>query len=64
MRSIVIYKSQTGFTQKYAEWIAEELKADIFDILQVNVEMLQNYDTIIYGGGLYAGGINCVKLIT
>lgn len=26
--------------------------------------MLATYDTVIYGGGLYASGINGVKLIT
>ncbi len=24
MKTIVIYNSQTGFTKRYAEWIAEE----------------------------------------
>ena len=64
MKSIVIYKSQTGFTKKYAEWIAEELAADIFHVSEVNIDKLQNYDTVIYGGGLYASGINGVKFIT
>lgn len=64
MKAVVIYKSQTGFTKKYAEWIAEELAADIFHVSEANIDMLQNYDTIIYGGGLYASGINGVKFIT
>lgn len=25
MRAVVVYASQTGFTRRYAEWIAEEL---------------------------------------
>ena len=28
MKTIVIYNSQTGFTKRYAEWIAEEAGAD------------------------------------
>lgn len=64
MKAVVIYKSQTGFTKKYAEWIAEELAADIFHVSEANIDMLQNYDTVIYGGGLYASGINGVKFIT
>ncbi|GEA31640.1 flavodoxin [Clostridium beijerinckii] len=28
MKTVVIYKSKTGFTKKYAKWIAEELSAD------------------------------------
>ena len=63
MKTIVIYKSKTGFTKKYAEWIAEELSADIFDASKVNINMLNKYDTIVYGGSLYAVGIIGVKLI-
>lgn len=64
MRTVVIYKSKTGFTKKYAQWIAEELSADIFDISEVTINMLTVYDIVIYGGSLYAVGINGVGLIT
>ena len=64
MKTIVIYKSKTGFTRKYAEWIAEDLSADTFDISKVTINILTAYDTIIYGGSLYAVGIIGVKLIT
>lgn len=63
MRTVVIYKSKTGFTKKYAEWIAEELSADLYHVSNVDTTMLTVYDTVIYGGGLYAVGINGVKLI-
>jgi len=64
MKTAVIYKSKSGFAKKYAEWIAQALIADIYESSQVNVEILTEYDTVIYGGGLYAVGINGVKLIT
>lgn len=64
MKSIVIYKSKTGFTKKYAQWIAEELSADLLEASMVIADKLAAYDTVIYGGGLYAVGINGVKLIT
>ncbi|MFA7069096.1 MAG: flavodoxin domain-containing protein, partial [Acidaminococcaceae bacterium] len=63
MRSVVIYSSKTGFTKKYAKWLAEDLSADIFDATKVTAEMLEGYDTIIYGGGLYALGISGVEYI-
>ena len=63
MKTIVIYRSKTGFTRKYAQWITEELSADIFDVSKVNDNMLSDYDTIIYGGSLYASGITGVKYI-
>lgn len=64
MKTVVIYKSKTGFTRKYAEWISEELSADLFDASKINIDMLTKYDTIIYGGSLYAVGIIGIKLIT
>lgn len=64
IKTLVMYKSKTGFTKKYAEWISEELSADIFHASKVTTNMLSAYDSVIYGGGLYAVGINGVKLIT
>jgi len=63
MKTIVIYRSRTGFTKQYAEWIAAKLKADLFEAARVPFTRLAEYDVIIYGGGLYATGINGVKLI-
>ena len=62
MKTIVAYKSKSGYTKTYAEWIAQELHCDIKE----NAELsdLAGYDTIIYGGGMYAGGFNGAKLIT
>lgn len=64
MKTVVIYNSKTGYTKKYAEWISEELSADIFPVSKVNLDVLTAYDNIIFGGGLYAAGIPGVKLIT
>lgn len=63
MKTIVIYRSKSGFARKYAEWIAEELSADLFDASKASKDDLIGYDTVIYGGGLYAAGINGVKFI-
>lgn len=60
----VVYRSKSGFTEKYAKWIAEATKADLLPGKQTKLEDLLQYDTIVYGGGLYAVGINGVKLIT
>lgn len=63
MKTVVIYKSKTGFTKIYAEWIAKELSADIFDVAKVDANILMTYDTVIYGGSLHAVGIIGVKFI-
>lgn len=64
MKTVVIYKSKTGFAKKYAQWIAKELSADIFEFTKADINILANYDNVIYGGSLYAVSINGVKLIT
>jgi flavodoxin len=58
MKTLVVYKSKTGYTKKYAEWIAEELSADILEVSKVNINILASYDTVIFGGSLHAVGIN------
>lgn len=60
----IIYKSKYGSTKKYAEWIAQETKADLFDSSKIDIEKLMDYDTIVYGGGLYANGIAGISTIT
>ncbi len=64
MNSIVLYRSKYGATKKYAEWIAEELNCESKDAKNMVVDELLQYDTIIYGGGLYAEIINGVILLT
>mgnify|MGYP001144650453 CR=1 FL=1 len=61
--SIVVYSSKTGFVKKYDQWIAAELSTEAVPAEDVKPEDLKDYDTIIYGGGLYAVGINGIKLI-
>lgn len=60
----VVYKSIYGSTKRYAQWIAEEAKADCFEYSEIKAKKLMEYDTIIYGGGLYASGIAGVSIIT
>ena len=60
----VIFKSKYGTTKQYAEWIAQELNATLLDATAVKPAQLMSYDIVVYGGGLYAGGIDGVKLVT
>ena len=59
----VIYASHYGFTETYARWLAEELAADLLEAGKVKGENLEQYGTIVYGGGLYAGGVNGISLL-
>ena len=64
MNAIVLYKSKYGSTKAYAQWIAEELGCEAKEAKGVKVSDLLSYDTIIYGGGLYAENIAGASLIT
>ena len=61
MKTVVIYKSRYGYTEKYAKWLSEKLNADLFEAAEIRSLDFSEYDTVIYGGGLYAGGINGLK---
>ncbi|MCL2042948.1 MAG: flavodoxin domain-containing protein [Treponema sp.] len=63
VKVLVLYFTIYGSTKKYAEWIAEELKGDLFDINDVRYNQLYDYDIIILGGGLYAGNIKGLNLL-
>lgn len=45
-------------TEKYAKWISHDLSCVMKDIKTVNANIIGNYDVIIHGGGLYAGGLS------
>ena len=53
-KMVVVYTSETGFTQRYAKWIADELAVECHELseYEINAE-----DTVIYGGWIYGGNI-------
>jgi len=63
MKAIVIFSSKTGNTERYAKWIAGELGTKAVSVKDVKVKELVNYETVIYGAGIYAERINGIKFI-
>lgn len=53
--TIIIYSSKTGFSQRYAQWLAEDLACQALPFRDRKNADLKKYDTIILLGGLYAG---------
>lgn len=53
--TIVIYKSKTGFTARYAQWISEALGCGRLAYKDRNKVSLSDYDTVIFGSSLRAG---------
>ncbi len=61
MKAIVIYNSQTGFTKRYAEWIAEALRADCLELSVAKKKDLIAYEAIIFGSWACAGSISKIS---
>lgn len=59
----VIYKTKYGSTKKYAGWVALKLDADLYEISDMRSKHLLEYETIIFGGGVYRGKINGLNFI-
>ena len=58
MKTIVIYNSQTGFTKRYAHWIAEATGADCLELSVAKKKSMADYEAIIFGGWACAGSIS------
>lgn len=52
----IIYASgMTKHTKEVAEYMARELKADIFNLKQITKINMTDYDTVLFGTGVHAG---------
>jgi menaquinone-dependent protoporphyrinogen oxidase len=60
--TVVIFASKLGSTRKTAQYIAEELGADIFDLKDQSIIDLSRFGRVIFGSGIYGGRPN--KLVT
>lgn len=61
MKTIVIYHSQTGFTKRYAEWVAEAAGADCLALSAAKKKDFTPYEAIIFGSWARAGGISKIS---
>jgi hypothetical protein len=56
-KTLVLYKSKYGSTKQYAEWIAQDIGAKALSVSDARPEMLDNIDTLVFGGHLHASSI-------
>ncbi len=62
-KTAVVYSTKQGSTARYAQWVAEACGADLISAAQADPDKLFDYDTVVYGGGVYAGAIYGISLI-
>ncbi len=56
-KTLVIYKSKTGFTERYARWIADDVEADVKPVTELDLAGFADYDIVVFGGPLFASRI-------
>lgn len=61
MNLLVIYKSKTGASAKYASIIASSLGVEAIPLSFVSAEAYSHADIVVYCGGLYFSRINGIK---
>lgn len=58
MKTLIITTSKTGFSQRYAQWLAEAVQGSSVLLKEFHKEMADANTLLVYGGGLSAGKIN------
>ena len=56
MKAVIIYNSKQGFTKKYANWLAKEIRADVKEF-STNIKV-KDYETIIFASWMRAGFVD------
>lgn len=54
-KTIILYKSSTNFSARYAAWLAAALDCRAIPLQERNYISLDDYSAILLTGGLYAG---------
>ena len=63
MKILIVYNGKTGFTKKYADWIADELKCRIVSYKDFTKKAIEENDIIVFGSRVHAGKIERLKKI-
>lgn len=58
MKTLIIYCSKTGFTKKYAQWLAEDLDCRCIPYSERETVDFSAYQAVVFGSGCYIGKIN------
>ena len=60
MKTLIIYHSQTGFTKRYAEWIAARIDGELISLKEAKKQptaYFDDYETILFGSWAMAGNL-------
>lgn len=63
MKGIILYKTQYGSTEQYAQWLSEDTGLDALPLDEANIEKLKDCDFIIIGSHVKIGHIKAADWI-
>ena len=61
MKTLVLYESKYGSTQKYAEDIAKHSDADLFPLKKFRWKNLRDYEIVVFGGYVRGGNVQGIN---
>lgn len=62
-KGLVVYKSKYGATKKYVDMLREELDCDMIESGSYGKIPCDQYDWIVFAGGIYASGISGLDVL-
>lgn len=62
-QTAILYVSKTGFTQRYAQWLAQRLGVNALPFSKENARKIADSATIVFGSSLHAGKIRKAQWI-
>ena len=60
---LIVYHSETGFTEKYARWLSEDLDCLAISLDSAKKQNLKEYKKILFGSWMMAGEVHRLKEI-
>lgn len=60
-RTLILYRSKTGFTKKYAQIIAERVNGTLMNFEMATPKLLSSFETIAFGSRMHAGHIDSLE---
>lgn len=61
MKTVIIYKSKTGFTKKYAEIVAEQTGCELLELKKATPQALSGCERVVFGSRFFAGTVDGLK---
>lgn len=60
-KTLIVFACRAGFTERYAQWISEELGAVCIPLKEFRTGMEDEFSLIICGGGICGSSINGIR---